>query len=272
MILSHPGFADASRRYAVEYTQWREQLGMLNKVIANAARLRILENLIYLHTVRFEDEGRRGASFERIAELSGFTDQIGTRAVRTLLRIAQIGGLVVGGRDAEDGRLRVYQPTETLMAHAREYAVIILRPLDYVFAHLRISEQMAHDPAYYSYVVSAFGRVYVAMGMRTSKTSDPFRDLMRLEGASPILVTVLDCHFQGRDIPAAPEFARRFLVSQSQARAVLKAAEAQGLIRSGPRGRLIDAKPLEKAMFGAYARFLAFAAINGFGVNSPGVA
>jgi len=272
LIRSHPAFLRASRRYASEYVQWRERLGILNRVIANAARLRILENLIYLHAVRFDGQRRSGASFERIAELSGFTDDIGTRAVRTMLRLAQIGGLVVTARDPDDGRLRVYQPTEALLEHAREYVVIILRPLDAIFPHLHVRERLESEPGYYFEVISAMGRIYLEMGLKSPRTPDPFRDLMRLEGAAPILITVIDCHFNGRDIPAAPELSRRFLVSQSQARAVLKAAAAQGLIRTGPRGRLLDAEPLARMQFGAFARFLAFAARHGFGIEPPRVA
>ncbi len=271
MILVHPDFAPAMRRYAVEYTRWRESLGLLNKVVANAARLRILENIVYLHTVDFDSEGQPGPSFERISQLSSSTDDIGARAVRTLLRLAQISGLVLSRRDVEDGRLSVYQPTDVLMSYAKDYALVTLRPLDYMFPQLKISEQMETDPTYFSYVTLAFGRVYLKMGLRTPRTSDPFRDLMRLEGALPILLTVLDGYFQGHDIPIAPEFTRRFHVSQSQVRAVLKIAESLGLIRTASRGRLIDAAPLETALFAAYARFLAFAAQTGFGVEAPSI-
>ena len=41
-ILEHPAYATAVWRYAVEYAEWRDRLGLLNKVIANLVRMRVL--------------------------------------------------------------------------------------------------------------------------------------------------------------------------------------------------------------------------------------
>jgi hypothetical protein len=56
-IREHPAYAAAAWRYAVEYAGWRDRLGVLNQAIANLARMRVLENLVYLH---FLAPGRRG--------------------------------------------------------------------------------------------------------------------------------------------------------------------------------------------------------------------
>jgi len=270
MIRTHPEFPGAARRYLVDYVDWRERLGMLNRVIANAARQRILENLLTLHFSRSESGGGPGVSFERLVEVSGATDDVGARAVRTALRLAQIGGLVVNGRDAADGRLRVYQPTDALIGHGRELSIFTLRPLDIIFPHLRICEKLAADPAFYGVTAARVGRVVLQPGLRRPGIVSPLRDLMRQEGAIAIYNVVADCYSRGRDAPAAPELSRRFFVSQSQARAVLRSAEAQGLFRIGPRGRLLDAEPLTQGIMDGYARFLAFYALHIFGIEPPG--
>lgn len=265
-IREHPAYAAAARRYVAEYAEWRHRLGVLNKVVANLARLRVLENLIYLHFLAEDQTASQGATFERLAELSGATDDIGARAVRTLLRLAQTAGLVVTGRNPADGRQRVYLPTDAMLQHSRAFTTISIRPLDAVFPDLKICARLEADPAYHRVVVMGLARVYFEIGLKRVPHPQGFGEMMRLEGAAPIFCVVIDCFRSGRDIPVASEFSRRFFVSQSQARAVLKAAEAAGLITTAARGHLIDAEPLARAYSEAHIRFLAFSALHTFGV------
>src|SRR3954470_9238460 len=103
-IRAHPRFAESTARSIQDYLSWRIRLGVLNKLIANLARERILELLLFLHFSR-EGKGDYGATFERLASSSESRDRIGSRAVRTALRLAQIAGHVVQTRSFEDGRL-----------------------------------------------------------------------------------------------------------------------------------------------------------------------
>ena len=265
-IVAHPAFSEAAQSYICEYIDWRMSLGTLNKVIANAGRLRVLENLCLLHFLSLE-AGGQGTSFERLVEMSGVTDEIGARAVRTLLRLAQIAGLVVTGRGADDGRLRVYRPTDALLAHANDQIVLHLKPLDVFFPDLGLAARLEDPQRFFHSVAMGFGRVYLEQSLRRPGMDLAYRDLMRLDGAMPIFCVVIDCHRRGRDLPAAAELSRRFLVSQSQVRALLKRAESEGLLRLGPRGRILEATKLVDAMFAAYARFLAFTAFHVFEVE-----
>ena len=265
-IRENPAYAAAAWRYVVEYAEWRDQLGPLNKVVANLARMRVLENLVYLHFLSPGREGRQGATFERLAELSGAVDDVGARAVRTLLRLAQSAGLVVSGRNPADGRQRLYRPTDALIHHSRAFTIIYVRPLDAVFPELNICKRLETEPDRHRDVVMGLARVYREIGMKGASQTQGFGDVMRLEGAAAIFCVVIDCFNKGRNIPSAPEISRRFFISQSQVRAVLKAAEAAGFIETGPRGRLIDAQPLARACSEAHIRFLAFSALHTFGL------
>jgi hypothetical protein len=86
---------------------------------------------------------------------------------------------------------------------------------------------------------------------------------MRLEGARPILATVIDCYWRKIDLPPSTDIAKRFYVSPSQARAVLKYAQGQGFIRLAERGRLLDAQVLADAYLSSLRRFLAFVGAHG---------
>src|SRR5437764_13818446 len=82
-IRGRPEFPAASRRYLTEFIAWRAGIGVINKVVSNLARERILEHLLYLHFAGDAAEREYGASFERLAGLAEARDQIGASAVRT---------------------------------------------------------------------------------------------------------------------------------------------------------------------------------------------
>lgn len=259
-ITVHPAFHLAARHYVAEYVEWRERLGLLNKVVANAARLRVLENLVNLHFLRKAGESGVQASFERLVELSG-ADDVRARAVRTVLRLAEVAGLIAVAGDAHDRRLRVYRPTDALIGYARKQTLIALRPLDAMYPQLRVCERIVADPDFYGVIAARLSRAFSARRLRRPSGAVPIRDLMRQEGAMPILSLVVAGHYGGRDVPPAPELSRRFFVSQTQARIVLNRAKTRGFMRMRPRGRLLDAEPLAQALFEAHARYLSYALI-----------
>jgi hypothetical protein len=257
-IRVHPRFPEAAARATEEFIAWRIRLGVLNKVISNLARERILEHLLYLHFARSPAAGEHGATFERLADLSASRDRIGARAVRTTLRLAQIAGHVVLTRSHEDGRLRIYEPAEALLAQVGEYYLIMLGLLEDLAPEFRVRSRIRSEPGLLHDVIARIGRAYLAFDFRPSAEADPYSEVLRLEGARPILATVVDCRLNRRDAPSAPELARRFYVSPSQTRAVLKIVETHGLVEMGPRGRLIDAERLTECYLGALCRSLAF--------------
>jgi hypothetical protein len=259
-IRAHSRFAPAVARATEDYIAWRARLGVLNRVISNHARERILEHLLYLHFTRNPDSGEHGATFERLADLSEQRDRIGARAVRTTLRLAQIAGHVVPTRSRQDGRLRIYEPAEALLAQAGENYFIRLGILEDLAPEYRIRSRIRGEPGFLRDMIARIGRAYLTSGFRVCEPGDAYSAALRLEGAGPILATLVDCQLSRRDAPSAPELARRFHVSASQTRAVLKLVETQGLIRTGARGRLIDAEPLAEAYIAMLCRSLAFMA------------
>ena len=111
-------------------------------------------------------------------------------------------------------------------------------------------------------MIGRVGRAYLARDYRAGAQTNGYFSALRLEGARPILATLAVCHLSQRDPPSALELARRFHVSPSQSRAVLKTVEAHGLVRLAERGRLLDAGPLAEAYLGALCQSLAFLALH----------
>ena len=266
-IRTHPRFFGAVRRFMAEFVEWRARLGVLNKVGSNLGRERLLEYVLYLHFARVGDSAEGGATFERLAALSEARDQIGARAVRTALRLAQIAGLVSVAKSTTDGRMRIITPAESLIELAREHLAITFRILDALTPQAAFSARLYDPPDFLPVLLTRIGRAYIEGGYQRNLPASPFTALLRLEGSRVILSYVVDCHWDGRDLPTPQEFFRRFYVSPSQTRAVLKSAEAHGLARVGPRGRLSGADALADAYVDALSRFLAFAMRFGFALD-----
>ncbi len=261
-LRAHPSFAVASNRFMAEYVAWRGRLGVLNKVISNLGRERLVEHVLYLHFGRLGAD--YGATFERLASLSETRDRIGARAVRTALRLAQISGLAILSRSRADGRLRICEPAPPLLDLAGAYYAILFQLLDDLAPEFRACVRLATEPDFLATALSRMGRAYVARGFDRNLAKSPLPTLLRFEGARPILACVIDCCQRGVALPTSHELSRRFYVSPSQTRVILKGAETFGLIRTAGRGRLLDAAPLTEAYFDGLSRHLAFAALYGF--------
>ncbi len=262
---SHPRLREASRRFFHDFVGWRERLGLLNKITCNLARERIFEHLLYLHFARAGEGGDKGATFARLAALSASRDQIGGRAVRTALRLAEIAGLVSQTRSPSDGRLRIYRPSEAMLAQTREYFSIAFRVVDALKPSLRVSERLYEEPNLMISIFVKIGQAYLEDEVQPNPAPDALTSLLQLDGGRAVLATVIDCHWRGRDLPASQDIAKRFYVSPSQTRAILRYAEVQGLIAMAGRGRIADAEPLTSAYLDALCRFLAF--VLGYGLD-----
>jgi AraC-like DNA-binding protein len=260
-LRAHPRFLPAAARCTEEFIAWRARLGVLNKVISTLSRERILEHLLYLHFAR-DPAVDPGATFERLAALSELHDGVGARSVRTTLRLAQIAGHVILTRSLKDGRLRLYEPAEPLLAQVAEFYCITLGVLEDLAPEFRVRSRLRGEPGFLRAMIGRVGRAYLAYDFRAGSDMDGYSNALRLEGARPILAAVVDCYLSQRVPPSALELARRFHVSPSQTRAVFKTVEAHGLVRLAGRGRLLDAEPLTEAYLGALCRSLAFFALN----------
>lgn len=262
-IRAHPLFPEAARRSVSELVAWRSQLGVTNRVIANLSREGIIEHLLILSFTRRDDDRSEGATFERLAALSETRAGVGARAVRTALRLLQIGGFVVATRSRRDGRLRIYQPTPTLHAQVRDYYAIVLGVLDALAPGASMRSRLKADPEFLSEILTRAGDASLARDFAPRPGPAAFAQLLRLDGASAILALVVDCHWTQRRLPTPGQLAPLFQVSGSQTRVILKAAADKSLIVLGPRGALLDASALAEEYLRHYSQYLAFFARHG---------
>lgn len=266
-IGSHPKYLPAVRRYTENYLNWRRGLGVMNKILSNIGREHLLEHLLYFHFRRVERQGEAGATFERLAALSAARDHIGVRAARSALGLAQTAGLITAGRGATDRRLRAFEPTEPLLRMTREAYALPFSILDDLVPSLGICKRLFDDSAFLPLILARLGDVYFKSEFTPRPPTDPFQNVLRLEGGRVIVGTAIQRHWSGLDLPTSQEIAWNYYVSPSQIRVVLKTAEGSGLIRTASRGRLIDAEPLAKAYADGTCDYLALYAQHAFNLD-----
>jgi hypothetical protein len=259
-IRTHPRFDEAARRLVRDLIGWRIRLGVLNKIVTNLGRERIIEHLLHLHYARGSQVAKHGATFERLAELSDVRDGFGARAVRTALRLALIGGMVTLARSHEDGRLRIFEPTEALLASTREFFAIQAGVFDVLLQDESVSRRLREDSHFLPAMLARSADAYLSEQPRKVLADDAFASLLRLEGGRAVLLATIDCFWGRQDMPATSELSQRFYASPSQVRVILKSANSAGLIKLGPRGRLLDAAPLADIYGRTQSRYLAFLA------------
>jgi hypothetical protein len=262
-LRAHPQFPEAAHRMVSELVAWRKQLGVNNRVVANWGRESIIEHLLFLYCAGGDDQ-ENGAAFERLVALSEAREHFGARAVRTALRLMQIGGFVVATRSRRDRRLRMFQPTPALIAHAREYYLIEFGVLDALAPGAGVRARLDADPDFLNDVLARAGAAFLSQAFTPRPVDSAFAQLLHLDGASAILAFIVDRHCGRRPLPPPAQLGQMFQISSSQTRVILKAAADKALIALGPRGRLIDASPLVDAYFDNASRRLAFFARHGF--------
>ena len=263
-LRAHPRLTPAVDHFNAEFLAWRRQLGVFNKVLSNLGREHLLEHLLYYHYLRDVADLESGATFERVAALSSARDHIGARAARSALALAQAAGFVVQARSSSDKRLRIFEPTELLLHLTREAYALPFSVLDALAPSLGICDRLVREPGYLPRILARLGEAYLKQEFTPRPTEDAFQNVLRLEGGRAIVGTAVNCYWRGRDLPTAHEIAWRFYVSPSQIRVVLKTAEDSGLIRTGSRGRLLDAEPLANAFVNATCYYLALYADHAF--------
>jgi hypothetical protein len=267
-ILRHPRTRSAVDRFTTDFLAWRQQLGVLNKVLSNLGREHLLEHVMYYHFLRDEGDVDTGATFERVTALSAARDHIGARAARSALALAQAAGFIVQTRSPNDKRLRIFEPTELLLHLTREAYALPFSILDTLAPELGICDRLMRDPNYLSFILSRLGDGYLRQEFTPRPTEDPYQNVLRLEGGRTIVATVVHCHWRGLALPTSQEMSWKYYLSPSQIRVVLKTAEDSGLIRTGSRGRLIDAETLSRAYIEATGYYLGLYAHHAFDLEA----
>jgi hypothetical protein len=256
-IFHHHKFDVAARSHIANLARWRSGLGGFNKVISSHARSYIVNSIIYLHFEAEGDSPDQGASFERLLKFCGERGHCGPRVLRTVLMLALNSGHLSVARGRRDRRLKIFHPTEKLLAEAQRVLGHNLECLDLLVDDGSLAPDTPRDQTFVRLAASTAGRRYFEEGLAISEYYEDLHALMRLDGGFATVAAMSDAQLHGRSLPGYKEIASKFRFSASQSRKILKRAETLDLVTFSADGRVTDASGLARTFKWAIARELA---------------
>jgi hypothetical protein len=267
-IHAHERFGDAVNCYLRNILAWRGELSAFNKATSSQARGNVIRYLMFLHFCNETRNSDNGATFERLANLCMPRERCGPRVLRTVLVVASAAGYLHTERGRFDKRLKVYQPTEKLMARTRQLQSYILACLDILVEGQDFARRPDRDPAFVKYLVSTSGRAFVEKRAVVGEHFDDLYPILCLDGGFATMMAVAGAHLAGQPAPSHQEIANRFLSSASQTRKILKLAHERELVGFSRDGRIADASRLVEVCKRYIARELSMYAKYSLGLES----
>lgn len=243
-IHEHPRFDDAVAHYVENILVWRHQLGGFNKIISSYARINIIGYVMFLHFANETGNPDNGATFERLASLCLMREQCGPRVLRTVLVVANATGYLHTERGRFDRRLKLYQPTEKLMARIRQWCGHMLACFDFLVDGQGFARRPSDEPGFVGRMMSTSGRAVVERGLLIGEHFEDLYPILCLDGGFATMIAVVGARLRGQPAPSHQEIGKRFRFSASQARKILKLAEERDLVAFSDEGRVADASGL----------------------------
>jgi hypothetical protein len=266
-IRRHEHFEEAIKHHVENLLKWRCSLGGFNKVISSHARNFIMNSVLYLHFQARPDDPDEGATYERLLKFCVDRGFCGPRVLRTVLMLAEGSGRLTVERGRFDRRLKIFRPTELLLAQSRECEEHVLDCFDILMKERSPRRGSLSRDTLSRRMISVAGRRYFEDRVDLCEHYEDLLELLRLDGGYATVLAVTDAQLKGMAPPPYKEIAARFRFSASQSRKILKRAEDLGLAKFSGGGRLADASGLVRTYRWAVARELALHAKYAFGLG-----
>jgi hypothetical protein len=262
----HPSFDRAAGLYVSNVIAWRRSLGLFNRIGTDLG-FHIIYYVVVLHFARAGQNAEHGATFTNVLKICTARQQCGSRALRTVLAACTMIGLLRVQNAEGDQRIKVYVPSQKLLADMRGHLSLTLACLDIIVGEERYASRMLNDTAFLPQFMATSGHSYIELGITVSESIPELHSLMLLRGGYPTAAALTDAHLRGITYPTPSAIARDFSISASQVRNVLATANAQGLITSDPSGRVTHVVPLVDQLKATLARELALYGKYGLGLE-----
>ena len=252
-ILSHPRFPDARAAYLRAILDLYGEDRFLNKLLLEAARQIVSGGLICL--LAAWDEADR-ATWPTLANLKRllrpFRQSSDRRIEQLVLRLVSVGFLEQRTSD-RDARVRLLIPTGMMLAHDQDWLMAHYRPLALLYPDDDHALPLRRDQAF------QLGQRRVSFGFipRSSVvllSNAPILLFARRDAGFLVLAQIITDQLAERPT-SFDALSRRFAISRTHVRQLLRDAEGLGLLRvSGRGGQRIT---LLAPMWAALDRFVA---------------
>jgi hypothetical protein len=234
----HPAFDAAVLTYSEGLARLREAPRLINMIVATDVRWRITGFLLYLDAdrERFGPEG--GATYGRLLETCMARREASPRAVKAVLALLQLGGLVQVVSNQADRRVKFYRPTERMFDFVRQWLTYGAAALDVLDPSVQRS-RFIKDRAFIDAFSISGGRAHLEDPVPLAdQVPEPLSSLKSMLGSYSVILAVVLAHLTNSSVPSQHAIARRFGMSRRQVGNVMAAASTQGLFASAGSGLL----------------------------------
>jgi hypothetical protein len=239
-VLAHPRFPEARKLYLDRFLAVYGDDPFLVRLLIETGRFLVFHLAIILNAIH--DPAKRETWFtvgrlkRQIAALGIGASE---RQVDHLIsRLCAVGFMEVLRSD-EDRRVRILKPTETMLAHDRDWLAAHYAPLTVLCPHNDYSLVMQRDPAF-QLLQRRTSLAFAPLGLKLLMSEPDMMLFFDRAAGHMVLAALLHAALSEPDNPhpAVPyaDIGDRFGVSRTHVRELLAAAEQIGLVKLQARG------------------------------------
>ena len=234
VLRTSASFDRAVRAYTLGVAKLRESPWLLNKLISREVRFRVIGYLLYLHADRALFGPNGGATYGRLLETCMRRREVSPRVLKTMLALLQLSGFVDVRRGEKDKRVKFYQPTDRMFGFVRQWLDYAVTSLDVLQPRMRRAEMLRDDPGFIERFLVNGGRDHVDDGPVASRMPKFVAFFGGREGASGVILAVMQAEFDDVPLPSRAALARRFGLSKTQVTKIIAEGVALGFFSTDP--------------------------------------
>jgi hypothetical protein len=231
-IMSHPRFDEAFAHYIDNVLNWQVNHKSYGKASTNHTRSSIVGYILYLNYRADPADPDDGASYSKIWSICEKRGDCGPRVLKTQLALMSVFGFLDCERGAHDRRLRLYRPTGRMYAYIREWYSGSFGCFDRLKPNQDYAGRVRQDPEFLRHIILSISPPYLDENILLVKFFPFLFDLFMQEAGFTTSALLIQAQLHGESLGPIRDIARRYGVSESQVRKVLRQLESQGL--AGP--------------------------------------
>ncbi|MBX3446707.1 MAG: hypothetical protein KF765_08120 [Parvibaculaceae bacterium] len=228
-----PLFPRVMRDYTAALVAFRRDPRVVNKLISQEARYRVVNHLLSLHAGKMLAGGAGGVTYGEMLGLCSAFPEVGSRVLKTMLSMLVLTGFASSRRDPADRRVKIYTPSAKLVAVACSRLAPIVDALQVLEPDVPHAAALRNDPTFWMRAIHRNGRPQLDSEVLHSHMPEFIAFAAGREGAAQIVYAVMLADMDAAPLPSRSALARQFRLSKTQVWSVFAEGERLGYFAAG---------------------------------------